>query len=96
MRKPPNLAGKPFKNQAIGKVWNLNLFAKPTKFGWKSFLKSSQTKSMKISNYNENLTIWLEILLKIKPNQKYQNLKLLRKPQHLAGNPFKNQAKRKV
>ena len=46
---------------------------------------------MKISNYYENLKIWLEILLKIKPNQKYQNLKLLRKPQHLAGNPFKNE-----
>ena len=44
---------------------------------------------MKISNYYENLTIWLEILINIKPNQKYQNLKLLRKPQHLAGNPFK-------
>ena len=28
-------------------------------------------KSIKISNY-ENLKIWLEILLKIKPNEKYQ------------------------
>ena len=51
-------------------------------------------KSIKISNY-ENLNIWLKILLKTKPNEKYQNLKL-RKPQNLAGNPFKNQAKRKV
>ena len=51
---------------------------------------------MKMSNYYENLKICLEILLKIKPNQKYQNLNLLRKPQHFAGNPFKNQGKRKV
>jgi len=34
----------------------------------------------------------LEILLKIKPKEKYENLKFLRKPQNLAGNPFKNES----
>ena len=48
-------------------------------------------KSIKISNY-ENLKIWLEILLKIKSKEKYQNLNLLRTPKNLAGNPFKNES----
>ena len=60
------------------------------------FLKFKSNEKYENLKFYENLKIWLEILLKIKPNQKYQNLNLLRKPQHLAGNPFKNQAKRKV
>ena len=46
---------------------------------------------MKISNYYENLNIWLEILLKIKPKEKNENIKLLRNPQNFTGNPFKNE-----
>ena len=59
-------------------------------------LKIKPNEKYENLKFCENLKIWLEILLKIKPNQKYQNLNLLRKPPHLAGNPFKNQAKRKV
>ena len=59
-------------------------------------LKIKPNEKYENLKFCENLQIGQEILLKTKPNEKYANLQILRKPPNLPGNPFKNQAKRKV
>ena len=68
LRKPLNLAGKAkrkvCKSQILGKPQNLAV--NPLKI--KPNEKYEHLKNLKLS---ENLQIWLEILLKIKPNYKH-------------------------
>ena len=49
--KPLNLPGNPLKYQAKRKVWKSQILRKLPNLAGNPFKKSSQTKSMKISNF---------------------------------------------
>ena len=72
MREHPNLAGNPLKIKPNKKY--AQIFRKPPILASNTFKNEAKRKVWKSEIY-ENFQILLEILLKIKPNEKHETLK---------------------